>query len=203
MIRLGEHNINSDNEPLSHLDVEGEIIVMHPNFTSSNLKNDIAMIRLAHRIHQDEHIGPICMPNPIEVRDFQTHDGSVQCITVGWGIASKGKKGSFSDVAKKVTLPLVDHDQCQHMLQKTKLGRKFELDSSFMCAGGEEGQDSCFGDGGSPLMCQQEDGTFALVGLVSWGIGCGEHNVPGVYTNVAEFLDFLDKCKAFMQATML
>jgi len=44
---------------------------------------------------------------------------------------------------KKVFLPLVDSAQCQKALRKTRLGRFFKLDRSFLCAGGDEGVDVC------------------------------------------------------------
>lgn len=51
---------------------------------------------------------------------------------------------------------------------------------------------------GNPLMCQQDDGSFTLVGLTSWGVSCGQKNVPGVYVNVAEYVDFIEQSKEFM-----
>ena len=57
-------------------------------------------------------------------------------------------------VMKAVTMPLTRHDTCQAAMQKTRLGSGFILHDTFLCAGGEvEGQDSCTGDGGSPLVC--------------------------------------------------
>jgi secreted trypsin-like serine protease len=60
-----------------------------------------------------------------------------------------------------------------------------------ICAGAEEGKDACKGDGGSPLVCQAVSGRWHVVGMVSWGIGCGEAERPAVYTNVHEYLDFI------------
>lgn len=48
------------------------------------------------------------------------------------------------------------------------------------------------GDGGAPLVCQTNQG-FTVVGLVAWGIGCAEGNVPGVYVNVANFVNFIER----------
>ena len=53
----------------------------------------------------------------------------------------------------------------------------------FLCAGGEEGKDACKGDGGGPLVCSV-GGVWHLAGIVSWGIGCGERDIPGVYVKV-------------------
>lgn len=92
---------------------------------------------------------------------------------------------------KEVGLPLVGHDQCQNALRRTRLGGRFRLHSSFVCAGGSAGKDSCKGDGGGPLVCHRSDGTYSLIGLVAWGIDCGTEGVPGVYTNVPAFTDWI------------
>ncbi|EEC19716.1 conserved hypothetical protein [Ixodes scapularis] len=32
---------------------------------------------------------------------------------------------------------------------------------------------------------------WTLIGIVSWGIKCGEPGIPGIYTRVTEYLDFI------------
>lgn len=63
-----------------------------------------------------------------------------------------------------------------------------------MCAGGEPGKDTCRGDGGSPLVCPspQNPKRYYQAGIVSWGIGCGETGIPGVYADVAKFRNWID-----------
>ena len=62
-----------------------------------------------------------------------------------------------------------------------------------MCAGAKKGKDSCGGDSGGPLVCRQKDGSWTQVGLVSWGSAeCGEKGKPGVYTWVANYIDWID-----------
>lgn len=66
----------------------------------------------------------------------------------------------------------------------------FKLHPGFVCAGGEEGKDACKGDGGGPMVCER-GGTWQVVGLVSWGIGCGQNGIPGVYVKVGHYVDWI------------
>lgn len=46
------------------------------------------------------------------------------------------------------------------------------------------------GDSGGPLI---ERSTGSLVGIVSWGEGCGLADKPGVYTRVSAYADWIDE----------
>jgi len=45
--------------------------------------------------------------------------------------------------------------------------------------------------GGSPLVCQSDTGRWTVVGLVTWGVGCGS-DTPGVYANVGYFRNWIN-----------
>lgn len=51
------------------------------------------------------------------------------------------------------------------------------------------------GDGGSPLVCPlvNDQERYTQAGIVAWGIGCGENNIPGVYANVAAARYWIDQ----------
>ncbi|XP_014260480.1 hyaluronan-binding protein 2 isoform X1 [Cimex lectularius] len=104
-----------------------------------------------------------------------------------------GKKGKYQVILKKVDLPMVDRNTCEAELRKTRLSQYFNLHESFVCAGGIAGQDTCKGDGGSPLVCPVpgEKYKYQQVGIVAWGIGCG-NETPAVYVNVAHFRKWID-----------
>lgn len=48
------------------------------------------------------------------------------------------------------------------------------------------------GDSGGPLMVS-EGSQWTQVGVVSWGIGCGKGQYPGVYTRLTHFLPWISK----------
>ena len=47
------------------------------------------------------------------------------------------------------------------------------------------------GDSGGPLVCVSS-GVWTLTGVTSWGIGCGDEQSPGIYTNVAKYTRWIN-----------
>lgn len=67
------------------------------------------------------------------------------------------------------------------------------IDKNAFCAGGQEGKDSCTGDSGAPLFCQNANTKkYEQIGIVSWGIQkCGTPEAPSSYTDVTKFSDWI------------
>ncbi|XP_059056486.1 phenoloxidase-activating factor 2-like [Achroia grisella] len=186
-IRAGEWDTQTTRERLKSVE---KLVVdnsSHPDFLRKSVKNDVVLLKLETPLELAEHINVICLPSQDE--DFNRYRG---CVANGWGKDVFGLQGRYAVILKKVEVDMVPYTKCNEQLKATRLGPKFKLHTSFVCAGGEEGKDTCQGDGGAPLACPIGDDRYKLTGLVAWGIGCGEKDVPAVYVNVPAFRNWVD-----------
>ncbi|KAK9712872.1 Trypsin [Popillia japonica] len=157
--------------------------ISHPSYRATNLSNDIALIILDKPIELTDNMGLICVPPP------NTALNNISCT-----VSTLNRNLDDFNQIILIEIPIVPKQTCLNKLRSTRLGDFFQLHYSFLCAGSEN-QDTCEGDGGSPLVCPiaGQPGRFHQTGIVSWGIGCAENNVPGVYVNVALFRDWIDE----------
>lgn len=103
-------------------------------------------------------------------------------IAAGWGVIPRF--GDYSHVKKFIPLPLFNTGMCQKAYGNTPLPQ------NVICAGGEPGVDTCSGDSGGPLVWMKERGE--LWGVISSGsIHCGSTGVPGIYTKVVDYLEWI------------
>lgn len=188
-IRAGEWDTQTKKELFPHQDRDVESVVIHKDYYSGALFNDIAILFLKTPLNISENVDVICLPPQGTVIN------NARCYASGWGKDVFGKEGRYQVILKKIDLPIVPRPTCQEALRTTRLGKFFELHKSFICAGGEQGKDTCKGDGGSPLVCpiEGQDERYVQAGIVAWGIGCGDNQIPGVYVNVALFRNWIDE----------
>ena len=85
------------------------------------------------------------------------------------------------------SLSLVSPAQCQSEFNSLEL----ELLPSQLCARGLGGEDSCEGDSGGPLITRQPYGPSVLTGIISFGTLSCDSSLPGVYTDVSFFYDWI------------
>ncbi|XP_072933670.1 transmembrane protease serine 9-like [Epargyreus clarus] len=174
-VRLGEYDFkrNDDSRSYNFKVIE---IRQHENFQISNYHNDMAILKLHRAAVFNTYVWPICLPPPAIDLVNET------AVVIGWGTQWYG--GPNSDVLMEVTVPVWEHKKCIDAI----------ADSVFdetLCAGSPAGgKDACQGDSGGPLMYQMSSGRWAIVGVVSWGIRCGEPNHPGLYSRVDKYLEW-------------
>ena len=100
-------------------------------------------------------------------------------------------KGPLSTQLEMMELSIISNTMCIAWYNRSG-SRQFIPESTFLCAGWEEGKmDACSGDSGGPLVDYRPDGRAEVVGVVSWGIGCGVKGRPGVYTRVSQFVSWI------------
>ncbi|XP_013790327.2 tryptase gamma-like [Limulus polyphemus] len=157
---------------------------IHHNYNSQTLDNDIALLKLEKETGLNNDTCLVCLPARGVTRQPGKH-----CTVTGYGY--RGEAGPISLKVREAEVPIVDDQECTGKINAVS-EKVFILPASSFCAGGEEENDACRGDGGGPLVCEV-DGYYELSGLVSWGFGCGRKDVPGVYVKVSSFIGWINQ----------
>ena len=150
------------------------------------LANDIALLSLKIRRGDGIEFGwfvqPACLPEADTVYEMNT-----ECEVSGWGKTADG--APISETLRGVSVPLVTDDFCS----APEVHRARFVSGRTFCAGlVRGGPDSCGGDSGGPLVCRDPtNDRFVAFGIVSTGDprGCGK--LPGLYTKLSGFVDWL------------
>ncbi|KAK0159058.1 hypothetical protein PV328_009987 [Microctonus aethiopoides] len=183
-IRVGDYDFSSVQERLPYVERGIAKKVVHPKYNFFTYEYDLALVRLETSLVFAPHISPICLPGSDDLLVGEN------ATVTGWGRLSEG--GTLPSVLQEVSVPIVSNDKCKSMFLRA--GRHEFIPDIFLCAGYENGgQDSCQGDSGGPLQVRGKDGRYFLAGIISWGIGCAEANLPGVCTRISKFVPWILK----------
>nr|AYV99581.1 venom polypeptide [Dolopus genitalis] len=182
-VYLGTINFMKDDEPgriMVH--VKRSAFIIHEDYNHYLLKNDIALIKLPHKVSLSDRIKPLNLP-----RLSQRDSGFVNRMAwiSGWGLtANDADQPDELQVAQR---SILRDSKCETTF------RLFKKETE-ICVDGSQGISNCKGDSGGPLAIDEADGTRTLVGIVSYGRpkGCGT-GFPSVYTRVTAFLDWIEK----------
>uniref|UniRef100_A0A8D2LVK6 Acrosin n=1 Tax=Varanus komodoensis TaxID=61221 RepID=A0A8D2LVK6_VARKO len=162
-------------------------VVVQEDYQPGVELNDIALMELDQPVMCSSYIQPACLPDStVRVPALAV------CYISGWGASREhgrpqaGEHGeparvNYEHGARVNRFPVA---QCNSSGWYGGAIREHQL-----CAGYEEGGvDSCQGDSGGPLMCREEASQpYWVVGVTSWGQGCGRAHRPGVYTATQSF----------------
>ncbi|XP_058455964.1 CLIP domain-containing serine protease B15-like [Malaya genurostris] len=191
-VRLSEWNTISkencttvNNEQICRKDFEVEKIIVHPNYDLKvrNKQHDITLLKLATEVVFDKYVRPICLPLDDTIGEMPIDDEDF--TVTGWGQTETEFR---SAVQLHVDLVGRNNEVCDEAFAIANIS----LADTHICVGGEKGKDSCKGDSGGPLM-RLVHGVWYQVGVVSFGSRfCGSENFPGIYTNVAKYLNWIE-----------
>lgn len=169
-IRAGSTLSQSDGQLL-----DVSVIINHPFYDDETLDYDIAVLWLASSFNMES-------PRLSAIRIPCQYDGvavGAMAQVSGWGAICQNCPGSSG--LRYVSVPIVSNSECDAAYEGG-------ITQRMICAGFPEGgRNACEGDSGGPLVVS---GT--LVGVVSWGEGCAQAGLPGVYARVSEFTNWID-----------
>lgn len=159
--------------------VNAEDIIFAPDWDCRSRQGDIALVKL----QQPVTAGRLQLASAADT--LNSLQPGASALVTGWGIT---ESGSTSTALMEAEVPIVDLSVC-----KAAYGNA--LPSKTICAGDRQ-QDSCIGDSGGPLFIRHENGGAVQFGVVGFGRGCAAKGFPGVYTRVADYVDWIKKITA-------
>jgi len=152
-------------------------IISHRDFEiGTAVMNDITLLRVEEPFEFDKTRQPVAL----YAQDEEIPAGSVATVS-GWGTLGYGKPPPA--ILNFVRVTVISKDRCAAMYEDATHFSNGQVCTLF----GEAAENPCHGDSGGPLTV---DGRQA--GVVSWG-GCALPGMPGVYTEVAYFRDWIKK----------
>jgi len=192
IVIAGVHDLDGidDNPEPPIQSIKIERVFIHPRYRKViPPPNDIALLKLSQDLRFDGYKQPACLPK-LANENYDYAPGSIVKVS-GWGSTKpyKSQRGSRrnSKVLQVITIPLISDAVC------TK-NHGNVVDRSMFCAGklgvGGWWLDACHGDSGGPAV-KKVNGKWTVLGITSWGSGCGAPNKPGVYTRVARFQQWI------------
>ncbi|XP_071985759.1 anionic trypsin-2-like [Engystomops pustulosus] len=172
--RLGEYNIRVSEGTEQFID--SEKVIRHPGYDSYMIDNDIMLIKLSVPAQFSDVIKPIKLPE--NCPPGSSPPAGTMCLVSGWG-----NTGIVSpDVLQCVDVPVVSEESCRNSYGD-------RITDNMICLGYPEGgKDSCQGDSGGPVVCNGE-----VHGITSWGWGCAMPDLPGVYTRLCNYVDWINE----------
>ncbi|XP_017477593.1 PREDICTED: serine protease persephone-like isoform X1 [Rhagoletis zephyria] len=182
---LGVTDFNDVEQWQTRLEIDIKATYVHENYSSFFNYFDIGLIELAKDAEYSVKVYPTCLHT-----DLTDLPDNTELIVTGWGV-TENKTTSARLLAAKlnaVTLAQCNISYADQMDRHLLHG----IDETQLCAFAP-GRDACWGDSGGPLHLVKDKsfGNYRVVGVVSFGLLCGT-KLPGVYTRVEEFLDFIE-----------
>ncbi|MFF3850411.1 S1 family peptidase [Streptomyces sp. NPDC002328] len=144
---------------------------VNPAYDGLSNSGDFAILTLADALPQTSVV-------PMAAAGDPAYEPGTEAMVYGWGDTTGG--GTYAHSLRAARVHVLPDSLCESAYPGGDEGTY--VAKTMVCAGeARGGRDSCQGDSGGPLVAQGR-----LIGLVSWGSGCGRAGNPGVYTRVSD-----------------
>ncbi|XP_036325276.1 serine protease snake-like [Rhagoletis pomonella] len=159
-----------------------EKVVVHPKYEPTTAYDDIALIKLKSQPGETQ---PACIADHLPLVNQNA-------TAIGYGDTVFG--GRPSDQLLKAYLSTVDTFLCQFFFADLDALPNGLMDTHLCAKDLQFNRDTCQGDSGGPLVLHipnEYESVPYIIGVTSFGLGCAT-NSPGIYTNVAKYLDWIE-----------
>ncbi len=168
-------------------------VFIHPDYDQTDLLHDLALIQI------EGNAGlPISILPDNEQRAFTQNIAANWLVenpifqVSGWGLTNPDDVTSLTQTLQQTLLLAVPLVTC---LEQWQDGGIDLTHHQIVCAASPQEviRDTCAGDSGGPLVWQSpsniSDSDFGLrlVGIISFGLRCGDPEIAGIYTSVADY----------------
>jgi len=177
-----------DANPATNSDVqvmEVTQIISHPGYVDGlSFENDVALLRLATPIDlSGSKASAVPLLTETLAAEGVADPGKIGIVS-GWGnTAAQGT--SYPTQLQVAEVEIIGNEQANAANSYNGL-----VTDSMVAAGNfeEGGVDVCQGDSGGPLVVRnQDDDGWLLAGITSWGFGCAQPELPGIYARVSSY----------------
>ncbi|MBX9397629.1 serine protease [Streptomyces sp. TRM72054] len=149
---------------------------VNPEYDGISNAGDFAVLTLAEKLPENAVIAMAAAGDPAYAAD-------TKATVYGWGDVTGA--GDYPHSLRAARMRVLPDALCEEAYPGGADGT-YRADV-MLCAGERVGgRDACQGDSGGPLVAQGR-----LIGLVSWGSGCGRPGSPGVYVRVSDVIQKL------------
>ncbi|MFI7384079.1 serine protease [Streptomyces sp. NPDC049813] len=151
---------------------------INPAYDARTNSGDVAVLTLATPLPAGDVI-------PMAEEGDPAYQAGTRAAVYGWGDTSG--TGQYPDTLRSAPVHVLADAVCEEAYPGNDDGTF--VPKTMLCAGEPAGgKDACQGDSGGPLVAEGR-----LVGLVSWGSGCGRPRSPGVYTRVSDVVKVIQQ----------
>ncbi|XP_045775532.1 trypsin-1-like isoform X4 [Maniola jurtina] len=194
IVRLGDKNIiDTWSRGLNPIDAKILRIIVHPEYKAPKKYYDIAIIELEEERFFTSNVQPACLWS-----EFDTSKLGTSATLTGWGVIETARRLT-SPTLQAAVVDIIDSELCNNLLKQSCNRQWCGIQEHQICAGKlAGGVDACQGDSGGPLQVKinlpysREGSMHFVIGVTSFGIGCARPNLPGVYTRVSSFVDWIE-----------